>query len=221
MFPFSSYYGLINNPSNKVLDGGFVQVQGGRSMEMMMKAAAEEKVVAACKSHSEAERRRRERINGHLATLRSLLPNVTKMDKASLLAEVVQQVKDLKKQADDSREWWWLPGEMDELRLDYCDEEAEVIRASVCCEDQPELVRDLSMALRSVEERVRVVKVEIGTIGGRMKSVIVVKKRSSDVGTEGDLLGELRKVLKGVIDKSGLSVTASMLQGNKRQRFSL
>ncbi|XP_017624086.1 uncharacterized protein LOC108467811 [Gossypium arboreum] len=36
------------------------------------KSVAEEKVIAALKSHSEAERRRRERINAHLDTLRTL-----------------------------------------------------------------------------------------------------------------------------------------------------
>eukprot|EP00249_Psilotum_nudum_P016104 c25659_g1_i3 orf=265-648(-) len=37
------------------------------------------KALAASKSHSETERRRRERINTHLTTLRSLLPSSTKV----------------------------------------------------------------------------------------------------------------------------------------------
>lgn len=42
------------------------------------------KALAASKSHSEAERRRRERINNHLARLRSLLPSTTKVSIVSL-----------------------------------------------------------------------------------------------------------------------------------------
>jgi len=39
----------------------------------------EAKALAALKNHSEAERRRRERINGHLATLRGLVPSTEKV----------------------------------------------------------------------------------------------------------------------------------------------
>lgn len=39
----------------------------------------DEKAAMALKMHSEAERRRRERINGHLATLRSMVPRTDKV----------------------------------------------------------------------------------------------------------------------------------------------
>lgn len=38
-----------------------------------------EKALIALRNHSEAERRRRERINGHLSTLRNLIPGTNKV----------------------------------------------------------------------------------------------------------------------------------------------
>lgn len=50
-------------------------LDGGRSSHQK----SERKSYEACKSHREAERRRRQRINAHLSTLRSLLPTAAKV----------------------------------------------------------------------------------------------------------------------------------------------
>lgn len=42
--------------------------------------------VRSSRSHSEAERKRRQRINGHLATLRTLLPSATRVSLVNLTA---------------------------------------------------------------------------------------------------------------------------------------
>ncbi|MCL7021648.1 hypothetical protein MKW94_018135 [Papaver nudicaule] len=161
MIPFPSYYGSVdtwatNNSNHSVgynlphqqfyspstamdmgchddsnnINNGGIATTSSNSKSM----TDQSKALAACKSHSEAERRRRERINGHLATLRTLLPNTIKTDKASLLAEVVQHVKELKKIANDitgvnrdgtdgcynnTAEWWPFPQETDELTINY------------------------------------------------------------------------------------------------------
>ncbi|CAN6307216.1 unnamed protein product [Urochloa humidicola] len=133
------------------------------------------KALAASKSHSEAERRRRERINAHLARLRSMLPNTTKTDKASLLAEVIQHVKELKRQTSEiTEEACPLPTESDELTVDASSDEDGrlVVRASLCCDDRADLLPDLIRALKAL--RLRVLKAEITTLGGRVKNVLVI-----------------------------------------------
>lgn len=59
MFPFQSY------PGEDSLVSSALKV--------------EKKQTEACKSHKEAERRRRQRINAHLSTLRTLLPGAIKV----------------------------------------------------------------------------------------------------------------------------------------------
>ncbi|KAM6548177.1 hypothetical protein CsatB_019853 [Cannabis sativa] len=133
------------------------------------------KALAASKSHSEAERRRRERINNHLAKLRSLLPSTTKTDKASLLAEVIQHVKELKRQTSLIAETSPVPTETDELTVDDASSDEDgrfIIKASLCCEDRSDLLPDLIKTLKAL--RLRTLKAEITTLGGRVKNVLFI-----------------------------------------------
>ncbi|XP_071694149.1 transcription factor bHLH30-like [Rutidosis leptorrhynchoides] len=144
----------------------------------MSKMSAQEimdaKALAASKSHSEAERRRRERINNHLAKLRSLLPSTIKTDKASLLAEVIQHVKELKRQTSIIAEQTLIPTENDELIIDNTsDEEGNlVIRATLCCEDRSDLLPDIIKTLKA--HRLKTLKAEIATLGRRVKNVLFI-----------------------------------------------
>ncbi|KAA8525713.1 hypothetical protein F0562_007568 [Nyssa sinensis] len=52
-------------------------------------------------NHVEAERQRREKLNHRFYALRSVVPNVSKMDKASLLADAVTYIKELKAKIED------------------------------------------------------------------------------------------------------------------------
>ncbi|XP_019192853.1 PREDICTED: transcription factor bHLH14-like [Ipomoea nil] len=52
-------------------------------------------------NHVEAERQRREKLNHRFYALRSVVPNVSKMDKASLLADAVTYINRLKAKVED------------------------------------------------------------------------------------------------------------------------
>ncbi|XP_062030257.1 transcription factor bHLH30-like [Rosa rugosa] len=170
---------------------------------------------AASLSHKEAERRRRQRINTHLSTLRSLLPSTARTDKASLLAEVVQHVKDLKRRADElvrqEGDTSPFPGELDEASVSYYGE--GLLKATLCCEDRPGLNRDLVQAIRSV--RVRPVKAEMVTVGGRTKSVVVMKRTGGGGGEEE--VKDLKVALKAVVENRAFGSRVGLL--GKRARF--
>ncbi|XP_059461198.1 transcription factor bHLH30-like [Corylus avellana] len=219
MHPSQSYYVWDCQTSERVQEPSSAVnlMDGGDSM-----------MSSASRSHKDAERRRRQRINAHLSTLRTLLPNATKTDKATLLAQVVQHVKELRKQADDvarqdgdacgaRSEGGLFPGESDEATLSYCEVGEKEMKATVCCEDRPGLNLDLARAIRSV--RARAVRAEMMTVGGRTKSVVVVKWAGSGAGGQEEV-GALERALKAVVENrasgSGLGRAVS---GNKRARF--
>ncbi|KAG6470023.1 hypothetical protein ZIOFF_070983 [Zingiber officinale] len=138
---------------------------------MSSKTAAAE--ARAVRSHSEAERRRRQRINGHLATLRGLLPCAARLDKAALLGEVVKRVRELRKRVEEVEVEVAVPGEGDEVGVEEAEAgggQGRVVRAWVCCADRPGLMSELSRAVQSV--RARAMRAEMVTVGGRTRSLL-------------------------------------------------
>ncbi|KAI3714408.1 hypothetical protein L1987_73010 [Smallanthus sonchifolius] len=186
---------LISEMVQPIMPFGLQAEMGKMTAQEMMDA----KALAASKSHSEAERRRRERINNHLAKLRSLLPSTTKTDKASLLAEVIQHVKELKRQTSIIAEQSPVPTETDELTIDDTSDEQGnlVIRASLCCEDRSDLLPDLIKTLKAL--RLRTLKAEITTLGGRMKNVLFITGDHQDPTNYS--INMIQEAFKAVMEK--------------------
>ncbi|KAL1343732.1 hypothetical protein HN51_030065 [Arachis hypogaea] len=208
--------------------------------KMTAQEIMEAKALAASKSHSEAERRRRERINNHLSKLRSLLPSTTKTDKASLLAEVIQHVKELKRQTSMIAETSSVPTESDELTVDDAsDEDGKlVIKASLCCEDRSDLLPELIKTLKSM--KLRTLKADITTLGGRVKNVLFITAEqdyySSSTANEDHhhqhdhnnsyqyCISSIQEALKAVMEKSNGGVgnePGSSSASVKRQRTNI
>ncbi|KAK7307257.1 hypothetical protein VNO77_40156 [Canavalia gladiata] len=163
------------------------------------RSKAEIKLLAA-KKHSEAEKRRRMRINGQYETLRNVLANLIKKDKASVLVETIKQVKELKKKVSKLEEESCgnskdvkFPSGADRLNLEKCNDEYGLVKATFSCEDRPGLMSAIGRALGSV--KAKAVKAEVVTVGGRTRSMLWVQ----GPGNEG--LGMLKSTLKVAMHK--------------------
>ncbi|XP_060192741.1 transcription factor bHLH30-like [Lycium barbarum] len=211
-------------PQSLVLDSkkGELVKASGRVEKKVGKS--EGKTIAALKSHSEAERRRRQRINAHLTTLRNLVPSSNKMDKAALLAEVVCQVKQLKESASHVSESFFIPLDSDDIRVETIAENAHgtcCYRASICCEYRPDLLSDLRQVINSLH--LNLVKSEISTLGSRVKNEFVFTNMiEGGHGNSEDgeiLLSSVRQAFSSVLDKVSAFPEYSTYP-NKRQRIS-
>ncbi|XWS12530.1 hypothetical protein CRYUN_Cryun37aG0097100 [Craigia yunnanensis] len=219
----SSHEGSLSVSQSLVLDsekGELVKTP----VKVGKKSVSEEKVIAALKSHSEAERRRRERINAHLDTLRTLLPCREKMDKATLLGEVIRQVKELKKNATEASKGFLVPMDDDEVRVEPCDDEATgtfSFKASICCDYRPKLLTDLRQALDALP--IKMVKTEISTLGSRLKNDFVFTGCRStahvdDAEARRFLACSIHQALNSVMEKACISPCSTFT--NKRRRIS-
>lgn len=200
------------------------------SWPLPFEGSEEDRAVSASKSHRQAEKRRRDRINAQLATLRKLIPKSDKMDKAALLGSVVNHVKDLKRKAMDISKAITVPTEIDEVTIDYYPAQDEsytkvnifkdniIIKASVCCDDRPELFSELIQVLKGL--RLKTVKADIVSVGGRNKSILVLCSKDSEEGSV--CLTTIKQSLKSAVNKiASLSMASNCPTRSKRQRFFL
>ncbi|XP_078429125.1 transcription factor bHLH30-like [Wolffia australiana] len=164
---------------------------------------AEPRAAMALKSHSEAERRRRERINAHLSTLRSLIPGTCKMDKAALLTEVIGRIKELRTSTTEISQGVNVPADADEVKVEVNGHGGGPfsLRASICCADRPDLLADLRQTLLSLP--LRTVKAEISTVGGRVKNEVVLTCDGCEDDSECSVFtNNVHQALKSVLERA-------------------
>nr|GLL45481.1 transcription factor bHLH30-like [Ipomoea trifida] len=214
----------LSSSSSLVLDSG-----KGELVRAAQQGLKPEKALIALRNHSEAERRRRERINGHFTTLRSLIPGTDKMDKAALLAKVISQIKELRASAAEATKEILVPMDRDELRVEPQIGEFEgalySIKASLSCEYKHELLSDLRQALDNLS--LKTARAEIATLGSRMVSVFVIIENEGNIEHEDTerrefLASSIRQALRSVLDKFYASEELSSRNAlsSKRQRAS-
>lgn len=180
------------------------------------------KVGSASKNHSEAEKRRRDRINAHLATLRKLVSNSNKMDKAALLGKVVEHVKELKSETMEISKVFTVPTDSDELIIDFDSTMVDphnnlFIKASICCEDRPELFSEINHAVNSL--RLTVIQADMTCLGGRIKCNFIFCVTSNTSDTEIRALKQSLKILFSRIISTSSWTTSNYRIKSKRQRF--
>ncbi|CAN4103252.1 unnamed protein product [Withania somnifera] len=213
---YGGFQGIMGNglsSSSLVLD-----YESGELVKALVKPGAKgvnpEKALIALKNHSEAERRRRERINGHLGTLRNLIPGTNKMDKAALLAKVIGRIKELRVNAAEATKGVLVPTDIDEVKIEQQAEGSDGATYSV-------------KASFSGYSPLKIVRAEIATLGSRMVSVFVITG-----GNEGNiedtercqlLVTSVRQALRSVLDKFYASEEFSSRStlSSKRRRVSL
>lgn len=152
------------------------------------------------------------------------------MDKATLLAEVIFQVKELKKNAAEASKGLLIPMDADQVHVEPYNNNRTVgdrtlaFKASLCCGYRPELLSDIRQALDALP--VKMVRTEISTLGERLKILFVFTyckdKNSDDAETCRNIAMSVQETLSSVLDKASALAEYSprtMLPGKKR-RFS-
>ncbi|KAI7739316.1 hypothetical protein M8C21_029383 [Ambrosia artemisiifolia] len=167
-------------------------------------------------NHKEAEKRRRERINFHLNRLRNILPCNSKTDKATLLAKVVERLRELKQSTLEMDYHESIPSETDEITVislrNNVNDKRVIIKATMCCdEDRSDLLADMLQTLGSMQ--LSPVKVEIVAVGGRIRNIVMV-----ECDCQRDECGELVQCVREALSCL-VSSTLGSNQSSKRRRM--
>lgn len=148
------------------------------------------------------------------------------MDKATLLAEVINQVKQMKKTAACASEGLHIPMDHDEVKVEEFEEinqenglETFSLKASLCSDYRPGLLSDLRESIDGLP--VKLLRAEISTLGGRIKSVFFLDASEEGPEARDVLISSVHSALSNILDKICASAAyAHSLLSRKRPRSS-
>lgn len=134
-------------------------------------------------------------------------------------------MKELKRQTSLIAESSPVPTEIDELSVDNAsDEDGKfIIKASLCCEDRSDLLPDLIKTLKAL--RLKTLKAEITTLGGRVRNVLFITSEDDDVVLDQQQqysITSIQEALKSVMEKAaGGGDDSASAASVKRQRTNI
>lgn len=149
------------------------------------------------------------------------------MDKATLLGQVISQVKELKKNAEEASKGFLIPIDADEIKVEPYIEGGGggngcvSYTATICCDNRPEILSDLKLTLDALQ--LQLVKAEMSTLEGRMKNVIVFtccKVDNIHIEDCQTLASSVQQALGSVLEKASNSLEFSLTTSypNKRRK---
>lgn len=155
------------------------------------------------------------------------------LDKAALLATVIEQVKELKQKATETPIFQDLPTEADEVTVqpetisnDFeSDNNSRVVifKASFCCEDQPEAISEIIRVLTKLQ--LETIQAEIICVGGRMRINFILKdrnyKETTNIAASTKALKQSLCAALNRITSSSSSTSSVCRIRSKRQRWFL
>ncbi|KAK7378346.1 hypothetical protein VNO80_03785 [Phaseolus coccineus] len=138
-------------------------------------------------SHVMAERRRREKLNERFLTLRSMVPFVTRMDKASILGDTIEYIKQLREKIESLEACERHPGKrrMREVEVSIIENDAllevECVHREGLLLDVMTMLRELGVEVMMVQSWVRDDGVFVAEMRAKVKESGKGKKTIVDV----------------------------------------
>ena len=155
-------------------------------------------------SHVEAERQRREKLNKRFCALRAIVPNITKMDKASILEDAVTHITDLKKKLEKmgaEREKLLELGKVDSNEQTTMPEvDIQVVHGEILVRVVSQIDNHpIKKVLQAFEEaEVRIGESKVTTNDGTVVHSFVIKSPSSEQHTRNKLLASISNATRSL-----------------------